>query len=66
MSMTAPALRYLHLLSSRSSKKSEGREMLPTFGAGNPRRKPACLDSDLHSETEIDLAFVSEHIPNHV
>lgn len=60
VSISAPALRYFHLVSSRSSHKSEGREMLPTFGAGSPRKKLASLDSVLHSDTEMDIASLSE------
>jgi hypothetical protein len=61
-SISVPALRYLHILPLRTSEKSEGREMLPTFGAGKPRKHHS-LDSVLRSNAEINTASTSEDQP---
>lgn len=47
---SAPALRYLRFLSSGKSAGDSDREMLPTIGAANPRRKRDAFDSVLGSD----------------
>ncbi|KAF2686023.1 hypothetical protein K458DRAFT_387026 [Lentithecium fluviatile CBS 122367] len=54
--ISVPALRYLPFFSSSRSSKSEDREMLPTIGAGRPRRKPDPYDSILASDADLTSA----------